>query len=106
MEKIKLKDSTEIEIIGATSTSISIKASTSQMFTDAYAKLNESNLEQYTIVNELNEVLAVYNDKVIKSAKLEDGVAIFDLKDVDIVAKRIKALEDTVDTLVMESLGV
>ena len=106
MEQIKLKDGTLIEIIGATSNSFTINVATSQEFKDTYDKLTAINLEEYSIVNESGEELAFFKDKDVKSARLEGEIATFDLKDVDITTKRIKALEETVDTLVMESLGV
>lgn len=106
MEKIKLKDGTLIEIIGATSNSFTINSATSQEFKDTYDKLTASNLEEYCIVNEAGEELAFFKDKEVKSARLEGDIATFDLKDVDTTTKRIRALEETVDTLVMENLGV
>lgn len=106
MEKIKLKDGTLIDIIGATSNSFTCNAATSQEFTTTYDKLTPSNLHSYSIVNEAGEALAFFNDKEVKAARLEGGIATFDLRDVDSTTKRIMALEETVDTLVMESLGV
>ncbi|HCL01857.1 MAG TPA: hypothetical protein DHW61_05480 [Lachnoclostridium phytofermentans] len=106
MEYIKLKDGTIIAIIGATSNSFTIIANTSQDFKDTYDNLKAKNLEEYSIVNEEGEALAFFKDKEVKSARLEGDIATFDLKDVDITTKRIKALEETVDTLVIETLGV
>ncbi|WP_312371885.1 hypothetical protein [Lachnoclostridium sp.] len=106
MEQIKLKDGTLIEIIGATSNSFAINVTTSQDFKDTYDKLTTSNLEEYSIVNEEGEALAFFRDKEVKSARLDGDIATFDLKDVDTTTKRIRALEETVDTLVMETLGV
>ena len=106
MEQIKLKDGTLIEIIGATSNSVTTNAATSQEFKDTYDKLTLSNLEEYSIVNDAGEELAFFRDKEVKSARLEGDIATFDLKDVDTTTKRIRALEETVDTLVIESLGV
>lgn len=106
MENIKLKDGTLIEIIGATSNSVTTNAATSLEFKETYDKLTPANLRSYSIVNEAGEELAFFVDKEVKTARLEGNIATFDLRDVDLTSKRIAALEETVDTLVMESLGV
>ena len=99
MEQIKLKDGTLIEIIGATSNSFTINVATSQDFKDTYDMLTASNLEEYCIVNEAEEELAFFRDKEVKSARLEGEIATFDLKDVDITTKRIRALEESNNVL-------
>lgn len=99
MEKIKLKDGTLIEIIGATSNSFTCNVATSQEFTTAYDKLTPSNLQSYSIVNEAGEALAFFNDKEVKSARLEGGIATFDLRDVDLNAKKITAQQAEIELL-------
>lgn len=92
MEKIILKDASEIVINGATSNTISITA-TPRQFSDTYSKLTESNLSEFRLVNAAGEPLAIFKDKAVKSAHLENGIATYELKDVDLVAKKIAALE-------------
>lgn len=106
MEKIKLKDGTLVEIIGATSNSLSFDT-TEQSHTEIVSKLTEENLETFEIINEAEESLRVYKDKKIKFPyDVYEKSLTVNLVDVNLIEKRMRSLEETVDTLVMESLGV
>lgn len=106
MEKIKLKDGTLIEIIGATSNSLSFDT-TEKSHSEIVALLTEENLESFEIINEAGESLHVYKDKKIKYPYgVYEKTLTVNLVDVNVLEKRMRSLEETVDTLVLESLGV
>lgn len=108
MEKIKLNDGTVIGIqSGCNEFAIGIIA---ESVDETVAHFTDSNLERYEILTVNDDVCAVYTKKHMKnfSAVLtEDGYLItVHLMDIDEMAERVTALEETVDVLVMESLGV
>nr|DAF69108.1 MAG TPA: hypothetical protein [Bacteriophage sp.] len=106
MEKIKLKDGNLIEIIGATSNSLSFDT-TEKSHTEIAALLTEENLESFEIINEAGESLRVYKDKKIKYPyDVYEKTLTVNLVDVNVLEKRMRALEETVDMLIMENLGV
>lgn len=109
MEKIKLKDGTTIEIqAGCSEFSVSMIA---ESVDEMVANFTDENLERFKILTEGDAVCAIYEKKHMKkfSAEVaeEGGYLItVTLEDVDEVAERLASLEETVDTLVMESLGL
>lgn len=108
MEKIKLNDGTIIDIqSGCTEYEVSVIA---ESVDDTVAHFTDSNLERYEIITEDNSVCAIYSKKHMKkfSATATDGGYLITLSliDVDEMYERLASLEETVDVLVMESLGV
>lgn len=107
-EKIKLNDGTLLEIEeGCTEFEISVISEsvdeTAKLFTD-------SNLERFEILTGEDKVCAIYTKKHMKNFSAvitEEGYLVtIRLADIDEMAERMSALEETVDILVMESLGV
>ena len=98
MEKIKLADGTEIEILGgATSNSVSVQyeqLADLDSYVDAFT---EDNLEEFSILNESGEVCTTLTNKYLSSISINptDKVALFHLADVDMIAKRLAILEAT-----------
>ena len=98
IEKIVLKDGTEIEIEnGAVENCIQVKLPDLDRFKDLYEKFSESNLESYKIQNAEGLTCATYENKYMKNALVEqtkDNIHVaFNLADVDMVSKRLDALE-------------
>ena len=109
MEKIKLNDGTTIEIQGGCSEfSVSMIA---ESVDEMVAHFTDENLERYEILTGSDAVCAIYVKKHMKKfsavAAEEGGYLItITLEDIDETAERLASLEETVDTLVMESLGL
>lgn len=98
MEKIKLKDGTEIEILGgATSNSVSVQYEQLADLDSCVNVLTEDNLEEFSILNESGEVCTTLTNKYLSSISINptDKVATFYLANVDMIAKRLAALEAT-----------
>lgn len=97
-EKIVLKDGTEIEIEnGAVENCIQVMILDLDGLKDLFGKLSEANLESYRIKNADGLTCATYENKYVKNALVEqkeDGTLVsFNLVDVDMVSKRLEALE-------------
>lgn len=108
MEKIKLNDGTVIAIqSGCAESTIDI---VSETVDETIALFTDSNLERYEILTENDDVCAIYTKKHMQrfSAVLVDDTFLITihLTDIDEMAERVAALEETVEVLVMESLGV
>ena len=98
MEKVILKDGTEIEILnGATENIIVVEASKNEEIVELVDKLTEENLEEYTLFNSDGEECAVFENKCLDCYVVYPykGQVQFNLMDVDMVAKRLVALEET-----------
>lgn len=98
MEKIKLANGTELEILGgATSNSVSVNYEQLADLDTYVNNLTEDNLEEYSILNESGEVCTTLTNKYLSSISVNptDKVATFHLADVDMMAKRLAALEAT-----------
>ena len=98
MEKVVLKDGTEIEIMnGATENCITVKASTQEEITEIAGKLTEGNLETYKILNTAGLECATIENKYVDSYTVYPGKGQvqFNLADVDMVSKRLAELEAT-----------
>lgn len=96
MEKIKLKDETEIEIMnGATENCITVKSSTLEEVGVIADQLTDENLEQYKILNSAGLECATIENKHLESITIypDKGQTQFNLADVDMVAKRLETLE-------------
>lgn len=101
MEKVVLKDGTEVVIInGATEGCITVKASTQEEIAEIIDKLTEENLEEYKILNSAGLECATIENKYVESYTVypSKGQVQFNLTDVDMVAKRLEALEVTQET--------
>lgn len=98
MEKIILKDGTEIEISnGATENIIVVEAAEHAEVAEIVEKLTEENLEKYTLLNSDGEECATFENKCLDCyvVYLGKGQVQLHLADVDMVAKRLAALEKT-----------
>lgn len=96
MEKIKLKDGTEISIVnGATQNCITAKCSNLKEVEEVADKLTDENLEEYKILNSVGLECSTLENKHLNSITIypDKGQAQFHLVDVDMVAKRLEALE-------------
>ena len=96
MEKVVLKDGTEIEILnGATENSFSVLCCTNEEVTEIVNKLTEENLSEYKILAEDGTECTTLADKYVKSytVNTEENTVRFDLADVDTVSKRLTELE-------------
>ncbi len=97
-EKIVLKDGTEVEIEnGAMENCLQVVLPDLDGFKSLYGKFSEANLENYSIKNAAGLTCATYENKHAKNALVEqkeNGFQIsFNLADVDMVSKRLDALE-------------
>lgn len=104
MEKVKFNDGSVLEnIIETTNIYIKFQASAKEAI-DIFEKLNDEALQRIETISENGDVMNIFINKSKKSLSIEDGVAILNLKDIDTTSLRLKALEDTIDTLVLGDL--
>lgn len=101
-EKIVLKDGTEIEIEnGAVENRIQVALPDLDGFKELYGKFSEANLESYKILNAAGLTCATYGNKYLVNALVEqkeNGFQIsFNLADVNMLEKRVEALEASQD---------
>lgn len=106
MEKIKLNNGNILENVIETSDcyiKIQVENATEavKIFDDI---LTNEALERIETLSENDDIMNIFTNKCKKSLEYENGVAIFKLMDIDITSIRLKALEDTVDTLVLGDL--
>ncbi len=97
-EKIVLADGTEIEIEnGASQNCVQVVLQDLDGFKGLHEKFTEANLENYKILNAEGLTCAVLENKYLKSSLVEqkeNGFLIsFNLADVDMLEKRVAALE-------------
>lgn len=98
MEKVVLKDGTEIEIInGATENCITVECSTLEEMGTIAGQLTDENLEQYKILNSAGLECCTLENKHLNSFTVypDKGQVQFNLADADMVAKRLEVLEET-----------
>ena len=103
MEKIILKDKTEITINGMTANTVTV-AGTVDDIDGLYKKLTEDNLEEFKLANTAGSVMATFTNKKVSNISFDGSVITVNLADVDMVAKQIKNLQDTVDQLTVAVL--
>lgn len=104
MEKVKFNDGSVLENIIET-TNIYIKFQTSiEEAVNIFERLTDEALKKIETISEKDDVMNIFINKSKKSLSIEDGVAILNLKDIDTTSLRLKALEDTVDTLILGAL--
>ena len=117
MEKLQLSNGEQIEILnGATQNSVQVEVENQEAFLDIYNKLTDDYLAEISYLNESGVLCAIYKDKTLASAQLETTtdeeteesklIATFNLKDMDNTKLKLKELQETVDTLVLNALGV
>lgn len=117
MEKLQLNNGEQIEIqYGASQNSVQVEVPSQEFFMELYTKLTDDNLSKITFLNESGTEMAIYNNKTLDKAELqpvtdeETGelklIATFILKDIDTTTQKIKELQETVDTLVLNTLGI
>ncbi|HCL03894.1 MAG TPA: hypothetical protein DHW61_16055 [Lachnoclostridium phytofermentans] len=94
MEKMRVKDGTECNIINAAQNFVSMEQSPEE-FVNTYSTFSESNLSMYQILDSDGNVCGIYENKYVIEATLKDGIATFVLGDVDIISKRVKELEES-----------
>lgn len=100
-EKIVLKDGTEIEIEnGASSNVITILAADFTVIADLYEKkMTEANLEEYRLTNAVGQAYDTRTNQYVASANVSTAdvgyKVAFNIANVDMVAKRLDALEET-----------
>jgi hypothetical protein len=114
MEKLELKNGEQIEILDGASENTVKVVTTIDTFDALYKKFTDDNLSEISFYNSSDVVCAVYNNKTLKNVTLatetidevEVFVATINLKDIDNTQLSINSLQETVDTLVLGSLGV
>lgn len=109
MQKIILNDGTKIEnVVDGERYNLEVQCTSSNMII-ILNSLTESNLSKYLLTNENEtEVYGAYTNKkcVGCSYDSEKGIAIFNLVELDKTEMRLKALEDTVDALILSDIGI
>lgn len=98
MEKIKLADGTELEILGgATSNNVSVQYEQLADLDSYVNAFTDENLEVFSILNEGGEACTTMTNKYLSNININptDKVATFHLADVDMIAKRLAELEAT-----------
>lgn len=117
MEKLKLKNGEQIEILnGASEISVKVEVTNQESFLELYNKFTDDNLTQISYLNAEGVLCAIYKDKTLHKAELESVtdeeteesklIATFIFKDIDTTKMKLKELQETVDTLVLNTLGI
>ncbi len=116
MQKIRLKDLTEFNISEDSSVNQIIIIKGELTIDEIKSKMTEDNLSEYEILSDAGNVIGIYKDKEVVSLNIfesNDDSIIFNLKDVDMVQKRIRLLEEEntknkeiIDALVVAALEV
>lgn len=116
MTKIRLKDKTEFNISPISSVNQITIFKGELTIDEIKGKMTEDNLSEYEILSDAGNVTGVYKDKEVVSLNIfesNDDSIIFNLKDVDMVQKRIRLLEEEntknkeiIDALVVAALEV
>jgi hypothetical protein len=116
MTKLNLKDGTEYQLHSDSTENTLTIILNGESATNVIGTLTESNLSQFSIIGEDGAELAIYKDKEItlpaSIAQIEnDYILTVNFKNVDLVQKRIRLLEEqnatmqeTLDTLVLSTL--
>ena len=106
MEKIKVLDKTELNILpGASENCITVQRGELSV-EEVCSKMTEENLSEYSILSESGEVSAIYRDKTVVLPILLDpdnGTITFNLTNVDMVQKRLRLLEAKASTIEAEN---
>ena len=106
MNKIKLKNQNIYEIEATSSEfELLIKLSSIEELTDTYKSFTDENLSEYEILNDADQVTALYINKKLECInnihEVENGIEItVKLSNVDATELRIKGLEAKIDELI------
>ena len=98
MEKVVLKDGTELEICnGATENTLTMELTEENTVETLVSIMTEENLSEYKILTESGIECTTIKDKYVKSytVNTEENTVRFHLADVDTVSKRLAELEAT-----------
>lgn len=118
MEKLELKNGEQIEIKdGASENFFRVEVENMEEFQALRIKLTNENLSLIKFINEAGSVCGVYEEKTlvgkfgIEELKDEEKeqtklIITLTLADIDKMNKRMSYVEETLDTLVLNSLGV
>lgn len=96
MPKIRLKDKTEFNISPTSSVNQITVLKGELTIDEIKGKMTEDNLSEYEILEDENTV-GIYKDKEVVSINIivsNDDSIIFNLKDVDMIQKHIRLLEE------------
>lgn len=96
MEKLVLKDGTELEILnGATENTLTMQLTEENTSEKLTAAMTEENLEEYKILTASGVECTTIKDKYVKTytVNTEENTIRFNLADVDTVSKRLTELE-------------
>ncbi|KAB1437550.1 hypothetical protein [Candidatus Galacturonibacter soehngenii] len=117
MEKLQLNNGDLIEIQnGATPNSVKVEVPSQEAFLEQYIKFKDDNLSKITFLSETGIEMSIYNNKTLDKAELQSVadeetvesklIATFTLKDIDTTKQKLKELQETIDTLVLNTLGI
>lgn len=114
MDKIVLKDLSELSILEGSSTNcFQVEGTTREELAILCNRLTKDNLSEYSIYNSAGLLCSIYKNKELSRSyideKTEEGVGLLftiELAPVSNIEKRLNDVEETVDTLVSSSLGV
>lgn len=98
MEKVVLKDGTELDILnGATENTLTMQLTEENTLEKLIAAMTEENLEEYKILTVSGVECTTIKNKYVKSytVNTEENTVKFNLADVDTVSKRLAELEAT-----------
>ena len=102
MEKIRLSNGTELDILnGATTGSVQMQYETFADIETLATQLTEENLSEYSILNDAGLVCTTQENKYVSLIQINPiaKMVTFVLSDVDMVAKRLAALESAQSAL-------
>ncbi len=103
-KKIILANKKEINIMDITEACFVSKL-TIQQAVDLYEELTEDNLARIEII-ENDNTLKILENKCRSSLNYDGEYATFYFNSIDVNAKKIKALEETIDALVLSNMGI
>lgn len=117
MEKLELKNGEQVEIKdGASENFFKVEVENMEEFQALRIKLTNENLSLIKFLNDAGSVCGVYEEKTLlgkfEIEELTDEeersklIITFALADIDKMNKRMSYVEETLDTLVLNSLGV
>jgi hypothetical protein len=114
MDKIVLKDKTEILIREGSGTNIfQVEGKEREELIELCKQLTKENLSEYCIYNSAGLLCSIYKNKELagshideKSEEVEGLLFTIELAPVSTIEKRLADVEETVDALMTNSLGV
>jgi len=115
MDKIILKDLSEINIREGSSTNVfQVDATAREELATLCNRLTDDNLSEFSLYNSSSVLGAVTKNRKLSKASIEENteegatgfIITVELAEVSAIEKRVADVEETVDTLVLNSLGV